>query len=181
MNRKSLLMRMVAVICGLVLSLPLLLAQNKTVKGVVLDETEQGVIGAAVMIKGTNNGVATDIDGNFELVCAPSDVLVISSIGYKDAEVAVGDKSVFTIHLDLDQELLDDVVVIGYGTTRAKNFTGSVDVMKVGEDAPVANLGLSSVSDMMRGRLSGVVMGSESPTVGGNASIRVRWRDRLHR
>ena len=175
MNKKSLLMRIVAVICGLVLSLPLLLAQNKTVKGVILDETDQGVIGAAVMIKGTNTGVATDIDGNFELICSPRDVLVISSIGYKETEVTVGDKTVFTIRLELDQELLDDVVVIGYGTTRAKNFTGSVDVMKTA-DSPVADLGLSSVSDMMRGRLSGVVMGSESPTVGGNASIRVRGR-----
>ena len=167
--------RLVTVLLGLALSLPLLLAQNKTVKGVVLDETDQGVIGAAVMIKGTNNGVATDIDGNFTITCTANDVLVISSIGYKETEVAVGDKTTLTVHLNPDQELLDDVVVIGYGTTRAKNFTGSVDVLKV-TDSPVADLGLSNLADMLRGRLSGVVFGAESATVGGNSSIRVRGR-----
>ena len=175
MRSNNLFKRLVTILLGVVLSLPMLLAQNKSVKGVVLDETDQGVIGAAVMIKGTNNGVATDIDGNFVITCAPTDVLVISSIGYKDTEVPVGDKTSLTIHLTVDQELLDDVVVIGYGTTRAKNFTGSVDVIKM-SDSPVADLGLTNLADMLRGRLSGVVFGAESATVGGNASIRVRGR-----
>ena len=175
MNRINLFKRVAMVACGLVLSLPMLLAQNKVVKGVVLDDTDQGVIGAAVMIKGTTTGVATDIDGKFELSCAPTDVLVISSVGYDEVEVTVGDRTELTIRLSISSELLDDVVVIGYGTTRAKNFTGSVDVMKTA-DSPVADLGLSNVSDMMRGRLSGVVMGAESATVGGNSSVRVRGR-----
>ena len=168
--------RLLLTLWGIVLGASLLSAQNKTVKGVVLDETDQGVIGAAVMIKGTTTGVATDIDGAFEINCAPSDVLVVTSIGYKDVEVAVGDRTNITVKMELDTQILDDVVVIGYGTTRAKNFTGSVDVMKTDGDAPVANLGLSNVADMMRGRLSGVVMGAESANVGGNASIRVRGR-----
>ena len=172
----NLLERLLLVLCGVALSASLLSAQNKTVKGVVLDETDQGVIGAAVMVKGTTTGVATDMDGNFELGCKTGDVLVITSIGYKDVEITVDDRATYTIKMELDNQVLDDVVVIGYGTTRAKNFTGSVDVMKTGEDAPVANLGLNNVADMMRGRMSGVVMGAESATVGGNASIRVRGR-----
>lgn len=168
--------RLLLTLWGVILGASLLSAQNKTVKGVVLDETDQGVIGAAVMIKGTTTGVATDIDGAFEINCAPSDVLVVTSIGYKDVEVTVGDRTNITVKMELDTQILDDVVVIGYGTTRAKNFTGSVDVMKTDGDAPVANLGLSNVADMMRGRLSGVVMGAESANVGGNASIRVRGR-----
>ena len=175
MNKINLIKRVALVACGLLLSLPMLLAQNKIVKGVVLDDTDQGVIGAAVMIKGTTTGVATDIDGKFELSCAPSDVLVISSVGYDEVEITVGDQTDITVRLNISSELLDDVVVIGYGTTRAKNFTGSVDVMKTA-DSPVADLGLNTVSDMMRGRLSGVVMGAESGTVGSNASIRVRGR-----
>ena len=174
MNKSSLIKRVTVVFCGLVLSLTAF-AQNRIVKGVVLDDTDQGVIGAAVMIKGTTTGVATDIDGKFELSCAPTDVLVVSSVGYDEVEVTVGNQTELTIRLAISSELLDDVVVIGYGTTRAKNFTGSVDVMKTA-DSPVADLGLSNVSDMMRGRLSGVVMGAESPTVGGNASVRVRGR-----
>ena len=157
--------RLLLTLWGVILGASLLSAQNKTVKGVVLDETDQGVIGAAVMIKGTT-----------EINCAPSDVLVVTSIGYKDVEVTVGDRTNITVKMELDTQILDDVVVIGYGTTRAKNFTGSVDVMKTDGDAPVANLGLSNVADMMRGRLSGVVMGAESANVGGNASIRVRGR-----
>ena len=175
MNYSLTLKRIAALACGFVLSLPLLLAQNKTVKGVVVDDTDLGVIGAAVMIKGTSNGVATDIDGNFEISCKPEDVLVISSIGYETAEIPVGNQTNIRVVLQTSQEFLDDVVVIGYGTTRAKNFTGSVDVMKTA-DSPVADLGLNTVSDMIRGRMSGVVMGAESATVGSNASIRVRGR-----
>ena len=168
--------RLVTLGLGLVLGLSLLSAQTKVVKGVVLDENSQGVIGAGVVIKGTTNGIATDMDGRFELTCSPKDILVISSVGYKGVEVAVGNKTEITIQLEPDNQVLDDVVVIAYGTTRAKNFTGSVDVMKTGGDAPVANLGLNNVADMMRGRMSGVIMGAESPNVGGNASIRVRGR-----
>ena len=167
--------RLVSVVCGFILCLPLLFAQNKVVKGIVVDDTDQGVIGAAVMIKGTTNGIATDVDGKFEISCKPSDVLVISSVGYDNQEVTVGNKTELRIVLSISQELLDDVVVIGYGTTRAKNFTGSVDVLKM-TDSPVADLGLTNLADMLRGRLSGVVFGAESPTVGGNASIRVRGR-----
>ena len=175
MNKKQLLKRLASVVFCLVLSLPAVFAQNKTVKGVVVDDTDQGVIGAAVMIKGTTTGVATDLDGNFELSCAPTDVLVISSVGYDDVEVTVGDKTTLRIQLNISSELLDDVVVIGYGTTRAKNFTGSVDVVKM-SDSPVADLGLSNVSDMIRGRLSGVVLGAESATVGSTSSILVRGK-----
>ena len=156
-------------------------AQNRTLKGVVVDDTEMGVIGAAVMVKGTTNGVATDIDGNFELNCKNGDVLVISSVGYDDVEITITDKTVspLKIQLSIAQEILDDVVVIGYGTTRAKNFTGSVDVMKM-EDSPVADLGLNTASDMLRGRMSGVVMGAESNMVGRNSSILVRGKKSIN-
>ncbi len=177
--KKQAFRRLASLLGGLIVSLPVLLAQSRLVSGTVVDDTDQGVIGAAVMIKGqTATGVATDADGRFELKCSPDDVLVVSSMGYDEVEIPVGDKTSFRIVLKVSQELLDDVVVIGYGTTRAKNFTGSVDVMKM-EDSPIANLGLNNVSDMLRGRLSGVIMGAESTTVGSNASIRVRGRRSL--
>ncbi len=177
--KKQAFRRLASLLGGLIVSLPVLLAQSRLVSGTVVDDTDQGVIGAAVMIKGqTTTGVATDADGRFELKCSPDDVLVVSSMGYDEVEIPVGDKTSFRIVLQVSQELLDDVVVIGYGTTRAKNFTGSVDVMKM-EDSPIANLGLNNVSDMLRGRLSGVIMGAESTTVGSNASIRVRGRRSL--
>ena len=176
--KKQAFKRLVSLLGGLMISLPMMFAQNRLVSGTVVDDTDQGVIGAAVMIKGQTTGVATDVDGKFELSCSPSDVLVVTSMGYDDVEVTVGDKTSFRIVLKISQEVLDDVVVIGYGTTRAKNFTGSVDVMKM-EDSPIANLGLNNVSDMLRGRLSGVIMGAESATVGSNSSIQVRGRRSL--
>ena len=81
MKKLHLIKCLATAVVALALCLPGL-AQNKTVKGTVLDDTDQGVIGAAVMIKGTTNGVATDIDGKFVITCAPTDILVISSIGY---------------------------------------------------------------------------------------------------
>ncbi len=176
--KKQAFKRLVSLLGGLMISLPMMFAQNRLVSGTVVDDTDQGVIGAAVMIKGQTTGVATDVDGKFELSCSPNDVLVVTSMGYDDVEITVGDKTSFRIVLKISQEVLDDVVVIGYGTTRAKNFTGSVDVMKM-EDSPISNLGLNNVSDMLRGRLSGVIMGAESSTVGSNASIRVRGRRSL--
>jgi len=151
------------------------LAQTRSVRGTVIDDSGQGVIGAAVMLKGTNTGVATDVDGKFQINCPPNAVLVISSIGYDEVEVEVGNRSDLTVSLTISQELLDDVVVIGYGTTRAKNFTGSVDVVKVSE-SPVASMGLQQTSDLLRGRLSGVKIGAEQSTLGQNASILVRGK-----
>ena len=81
MSKTQFLQRIATVLCGIVLGAAVLSAQNKVVTGTVIDDTDQGVIGAAVMVKGTTNGVATDIDGKFTITCAPTDVLVISSVG----------------------------------------------------------------------------------------------------
>jgi len=150
-------------------------AQTRSVRGTVLDESGQGVIGAAVIVKGTTNGVATDDNGRFLLNCAPDAVLVVSSVGYDEVEVPVNNRTEISVTLSISQELLDDVVVIGYGTTRAKNFTGSVDVVKLA-DSPVADMGLQTTSDLLRGRLSGVVIGAEKSSVGQNSSILVRGK-----
>lgn len=168
--------KVLAVICMSFVALFLtgsIWAQTRNVSGTVVDESGQGVIGAAVMLKGTSTGVATDVDGRFLINCPSDAVLVISSIGFDEVEVSVKGKSELNIVMQVSQELLDDVVVIGYGTTRAKNFTGSVDVVKM-SDSPVADMGLQSSSDLLRGRLSGVIIGAESTNVGQNASILVR-------
>ncbi len=154
-------------------------AQTRNVSGTVVDESGQGVIGAAVMLKGTTTGVATDVDGRFVIDCPSDAILVFSSIGFEDVEIAVKGKKELTVVMSVSQELLDDVVVIGYGTTRAKNFTGSVDVVKM-SDSPVAEMGLQSASDLLRGRLSGVIIGAEQSTVGQNASILVRGKKSIN-
>ena len=114
--------KVLATICLSVMALLLLgnaYAQTRSVSGTVVDESGQGIIGAAVMLKGTATGVATDEEGRFQINCPADAVLVISSIGFEEVEVAVKGKATITVTMMVAQELLDDVVVIGYGTTRA--------------------------------------------------------------
>lgn len=112
-----------------------------TVKGVVVDENGDPLIGASVKVKGGATGVAADIDGAFALSCRPSDTLVISYVGYRPMEIAAADAS-RQITLQPDNELLDEVIVIGYGTTTKKSAVSAVDQVKsdLFENRPVANM-----------------------------------------
>lgn len=112
-----------------------------TIKGVVVDETGEPLIGASVNVKGASAGVATDMDGAFSLVCKPSDVIVISYVGYLTKEV-VAEKIGQTVVLEPNNEMLDEVVVIGYGTTTKKSAVSAVDQIKndAFENRPVANM-----------------------------------------
>ena len=91
--------------------------QNATVKGVVKDAT-------GVVVKGTTNGAVTDVNGNFSIACSANDILVFSYIGYDKIEVKAGNASFHTITMKEDSELLDEVIVIGYGTTTRKHVIG---------------------------------------------------------
>ena len=106
-----------------------LFAQIK-VTGVVKDDTGYGVIGASVMEKGTQNGAVTDLDGRYEIRVNPGATLVFSSIGYATQEIAVGGRSVIDVLLLLDTELLDEVVVVGYGTMKRSDLSGASVSMK---------------------------------------------------
>ncbi len=148
-------------------------AQNVSVKGTVFDENSEPVIGATVRVKGSTDGAISDLDGRFTIGAKVGDVITISYVGYNDQEVKVKNGSPLTITLQPDQKVLNEVVVIGYGTTKAKNFTGSVDVLNM-KDSPVADMGMTSLSSMLRGRLAGVNLSAESGMVGGNPSIQIR-------
>ena len=89
---------------------------TKKVSGVVLDNTGMGIIGANVVVKGTTNGTVTDFDGNFTLTVPTNATLVVSYIGYEHQEFSVAGKSTFNITLQEDSEMLDEVVVVGFGT-----------------------------------------------------------------
>lgn len=88
-------------------------AQDKSVSGTVIDETGEPVIGATVMVKGTKNGTATDIDGKYALTTLPSATLVFSYVGYTSQEIPVGGRNVIDVTLKESRELLDEVVVVG--------------------------------------------------------------------
>lgn len=122
-------------------------AQNaREVSGVVLDEDGYTtIIGANVLVKGMNTGAITNIEGQFQLKANPSDILVISYIGYKTQEILVGNSSDLRITLAPDVEFLDEVVVVGFGKQKRMNLTGAVEQVdeKVLANRPVANMGLA--------------------------------------
>ena len=145
--------------------------QNQQVTGRVLDAAGEPLIGVSIVEKGNkSNGTVTDIDGNFSLRVSKSQTVVVSYVGYKAQEVSVAGKKNLQITLHEDAEMLNDVVVIGYGTVKKADLAGSVAVMdsKSFKDQPVAR-----VEDALNGRMSGVqVMSSGVP--GGAMKIRVR-------
>lgn len=102
-------------------------AQQLAITGRVLDSKKEPLIGVTILLKGSANGTVTDIDGNFSIKALKGETLVVSYIGYKTQEILLSsDKTTMTVELLEDSEMLDEVVVIGYGTMRKKDLTGSV-------------------------------------------------------
>lgn len=147
-------------------------AQTKSVTGTVVDETGEPVIGANVAVKGTTLGTVTDINGDFALTDIPSKaVLAISYVGYTTQEVSVEGKSVINVTLQENRELLDEVVVIGYGTVKRKDLTGAVASMK-NSDVVVAPT--SNVMEALQGKVAGMDITKGSGEVGSDVSILLR-------
>lgn len=166
---KALLM----LIAGLCMSVSVF-AQQMTVTGVVKDPTGEPVIGANVIIKGTTNGTVTDIDGKFLLSASKGDIISVSFIGYKMQELPVA--SDMNIILAEDSQMLENVVVIGYGTVKKNDATGSVIAIKPDEK----NRGLQvSPQDMLMGKVAGVSVASSTGQPGSSSSIRIRGSSSL--
>ena len=147
-------------------------AQGKQIQGVVKDATGEPMIGVNVLVKGTANGSITDLDGKFTIPdVKSSDVLVVSYIGFLSQEIPVGSQTSFNVILKEDSETLDEVVVIGYGTVKRRDLTGSVASV-TGEKLaanPVAN-----VAEALQGQLPGVSVTSQDGRPGASMSIRIR-------
>lgn len=144
-------------------------AQQISVKGHVKDVTGEPVIGANILVKGTTNGTITDLDGNFVLNTPQNSILIISFVGYKPAEVQASKSMVVT--LQDDAVMLSEAVVIGYGTVKKSDVTGSVTAIKPDK----LNRGLTTTAtDMITGKIAGVNVTSDGGAPGGGATIRVR-------
>ena len=146
--------------------------QKQTVTGIIKDATGEAIIGASVLEKGTSNGTITDLDGKFTLSVTPNATLVISYIGYQTQELPVVAGKVMDIQLKEDAEMLDEVVVVGYGTTKRKNFTGSVSTVKASE-TPLALMPTSNAMDILRGTATGITV-SQQQGAGQAPSLQVR-------
>ena len=141
--------------------------QGKKVTGSVTDSSGEPVIGANVVVKGTTNGTITDVDGKFSLEIPDKAVLVISYIGYLTREVPVNGQSTVSAVLTEDTQALDEVVVVGYGTMRKSDVTGSIGVAKGEELTKNQNF---SALDNLRGKVSGVNIFSNSSQPGAYAN-----------
>ncbi|SEA11467.1 TonB-linked outer membrane protein, SusC/RagA family [Porphyromonadaceae bacterium KH3R12] len=139
------------------------------VRGTVVDEAGEPVIGATIQIKGTSQGAVSDIDGNFTLSAPADGTLVISYVGMQTQEVPVSAR--VNITLVADTELLEELIVTGYGTFRKSSFTGSASTMssKIVEDAPITN-----IQSMMAGAIAGVKVSANAGQPGGFTSMRIR-------
>jgi TonB-linked SusC/RagA family outer membrane protein len=144
--------------------------QTKRITGVVSDATGP-VIGANVVEKGTTNGVITGIDGDFSLNVKPGATLVISYLGYTSQEIKVGSQSIINVTLKEDSELLDEVVVVGYGTMKKSDLSGAS--VSMGEDKLKGSI-ITNLDQSLQGRAAGVTAVSTSGAPGSSSSIRVR-------
>ncbi len=141
------------------------------VNGSVTDSSGEPIIGANILIKDTSSGTVTDFDGNFVIEAPGNGVLTISYIGYLTQEVAIQNRRTIQVTLIEDTELLDELVVIGYGTVRKDDATGSVTAV----DATKLNRGLAtSPSDLLAGKVAGMSIVSSGGAPGSGSSIRIR-------
>lgn len=153
--------------------------QEKQITGTITDaETGESVIGAAVIIKNTTVGASTDFDGKFSINAMEGDVLVITYLGYNALEVVITRENSLAIKLVPDASQLDEVVVVGYGTQKKVNLTGSIATIKADD---IVKNSTGNVSSALSGRLAGVTTIQSSGEPGGDASsIRIRGLSSLN-
>jgi TonB-linked SusC/RagA family outer membrane protein len=148
------------------------LAQSTSVRGTITDETGQPLPGVNIVVKGLTQGTVSDADGSFILNEVPSNaVLIFSFIGYATKEVPVNGASTLTVQMEIDATSLDEVVVVGYGTSTVKELTGSVGSLR-GEN--VMALNPVRVDQAMQGRIPGVLVTTNSGSPGSTLNIRIR-------
>ena len=144
---------------------------GKTIKGVINDEQGETIIGASVIIKGEDTGTTSDMDGRFTLEAPEGAILVISYIGYHTQEVKVRKRSLLRVVLKEDNQLLDEVVVVGYGTVKKSDLTGAVSAVS---NRQYKNQPVQRVENILQGRTPGVEVTATSGMPGASMKVRVR-------
>ncbi len=152
--------------------LPLAIVAQVAVSGIVTDENDEPVIGASVLEKGTTNGTVTDFDGNFSLNATNAKAtLVVSYVGLETQEVALNGRKVVNVKLASNTEVIEEVVVVGYGTQKKSDLAGASS--SLGEDA-LKNAAITNIDQSFAGRVTGVTAVQTSGAPGSSSSIRVR-------
>ena len=149
--------------------------QKRTIKGVILDNAGESVIGASIVEKGTTNGVITDVNGEFSIAVAANATLRISYIGYVPIEVQVTNQESLNIVLKEDVTALEEVVVVGYGTMKKSDLTGAVSRVSLDDKSSLPNMNLSQA---LSGTMAGINLTSKG-MAGGDSDISIRGQTTL--
>lgn len=172
MKKKKMKVSYCFLLLGILLCMPIYAQQAINVKGTVTD-AKLGIPlpGVSVLVKGTMNAVSADFDGNYVISAKPSDVLVFSFVGYKTVQMPVGGKIKINVSLTEEANQLDEIVVVGYGTSKRKDVTGSVGSVKGKE---LASYPVSNIATAMQGKVAGVTVVAMDGRPDAKVSIRVR-------
>ena len=152
---------------------PVAQQDKRQISGTVTDERGEPIIGANVIEKGSTNGVITDLDGNFALSLSDDAVLQISYIGYTNQEIRVGNQTTLNVVLREDLLNLDEVVVVGYGTVKKRDLTGSVASV---DAAKIASVPATTASQALQGRVPGVMVSNADRTPGSTPTVMIRGK-----
>lgn len=168
--------RKIFLLCLLVVQLfglTAMAAPTRTLKGVVVDETGEALIGATVQVEGTSTGVSADMDGNFQIPVSDGQTLLVSYIGYTPQKIKITSSTKdLKIEMRPNDEMLDDVVVIGYGTMKKKDLTGAITQI---DPAKIADSNPATVQDLLRGT-AGLQIGYD-PSAKGGGSMELRGKN----
>ncbi|MPR33153.1 SusC/RagA family TonB-linked outer membrane protein [Salmonirosea aquatica] len=159
------------------LSLSHIQAQDLAVKGKVTDDSGEAIPGVSVTVKGTQRGTITNVDGTYSVNAASNATLVFSFLGYESQEAVVNNRATINISLKTDTKALEEVVVVGYGTQRKVETTGSIASVKSDE---LTQLPVTNVAQGLQARVSGVQINQNSGSPGGNISVRVRGTNSIN-
>jgi len=156
------------------------IAQERVITGTVTEGSEGiPVIGGTVIIKGTNTGTSTDIDGHYQITVRGSeDILVYQFIGLSTREVSVGDRTIIDVNLEIETTALDELVVVGYGTQKKSDLTGSVAVISAEE---LIKTNAATLDRALQGKAAGVVVTNTSGAPGAGVSIKIRGIGSINR
>ena len=168
---RSILPKLFFFILFIICSLSTGFAQIQQINGTIVDKNGDGIIGASIIIKGSNVGTITDVNGKFSLKASPKDVLLASYIGYIKQSISVGTQKTLRIVLEENSKALDEVIVVGYGTQKKSDLTGSVVSVKADEMNAIPT---TSVAEMLRGQAAGLVVSQNSDRPGGASDIVIR-------
>ena len=175
LEKASWLKSLFLLVC-LVLSGTTVFAQEKTVTGVVTDSFNEPLIGASIVVQGTTNGVITDLDGKYSIKVTPGATLQFSYVGMEKQSIKVGNQSIINVQLKDDSQMLAETVVIGYGSAKKRDLTGSITNIK-GEE--LANKPAMNPLSSLQGKVAGVQI-VNSGRAGSDPEIRIRGTNSIN-